>query len=156
MRLHLAVSLGFLPFLTTLSALSVPTSRADEQVASLGDQTITIDEWDKNDGTMGLTLNAKIFKTGPVTFSVTNKSIGSMAHEVLVIPAPADLSALPLEASGAKVDEDKLEGLEEGVELEPGKSGTKTINLAPGTYMVFCNEPGHFAAGMHELITVTK
>jgi uncharacterized cupredoxin-like copper-binding protein len=28
------------------------------------------------------------------------------------------------------------------------------ITLEPGTYMVICNEPGHFAGGMHLELTV--
>jgi uncharacterized cupredoxin-like copper-binding protein len=57
----------------------------------------------------------------------------------------------------AKVDEDKLEGMKElNSDLDPGKSGAMTMDLKPGRYVVFCNQPGHFDAGMHLVFTVTK
>ena len=34
--------------------------------------------------------------------------------------------------------------------------GRMTLRLSPGTYMLFCNAPGHYAAGQHILFDVTK
>jgi uncharacterized cupredoxin-like copper-binding protein len=53
------------------------------------------------------------------------------------------------------VDEKKLKGIKELDDLKPGKDGTLTLNLKPGHYVVFCNEPGHFQAGMRAELTVT-
>jgi len=52
------------------------------------------------------------------------------------------------------VDERKLRGVKELGDLEPGKSGTLTLDLKPVHYVVFCNQPGHFAHGMHAELAV--
>jgi uncharacterized cupredoxin-like copper-binding protein len=31
-----------------------------------------------------------------------------------------------------------------------------TLKLMPGKYMLFCNVPGHYAAGQHTVLTVTQ
>jgi len=132
-----------------------PAAIAGQQLALANVPTVVIQEWDKKDGSMGLSLDTQTIKAGEVTFSVSNQTAMKMKHEVLVIPNPKDLAELKLEANGSKVDEEKLEGLNEVGESEPGESTVKTISLKPGTYLVFCNQPGHFAAGMHQVLTVT-
>ena len=39
-------------------------------------------------------------------------------------------------------------------ELQPGTSGKVTLQLKPGVYQLFCNVPGHYAAGQRTTITV--
>ncbi len=39
-------------------------------------------------------------------------------------------------------------------DMGPGGSGRMTLNLRPGTYELFCNVPGHYAAGQHVTFTV--
>jgi uncharacterized cupredoxin-like copper-binding protein len=52
------------------------------------------------------------------------------------------------------VDEDAAGHLGEVSELDPGASGTLTIDLKPGKYVLFCNLPAHFMNGMWTEITV--
>lgn len=40
--------------------------------------------------------------------------------------------------------------------LAPGKLETKTLQLAPGKYTLFCSIPGHRALGMVASLTVAK
>jgi uncharacterized cupredoxin-like copper-binding protein len=40
-------------------------------------------------------------------------------------------------------------------EMRPGQSGRVTLRLKPGKYELFCNVPGHYAAGQHTVFTVT-
>jgi uncharacterized cupredoxin-like copper-binding protein len=47
-----------------------------------------------------------------------------------------------------------LENLNISVTLNPGESGTATINAPAGDYYFFCDQPGHEAAGMRGFITV--
>jgi uncharacterized cupredoxin-like copper-binding protein len=61
---------------------------------------------------------------------------------------------LPIDASGARVDEDKLQGLKELGDVHPGKTRSTTLTLKAGKYMLFCNEAGHFKAGMYATFTV--
>jgi len=41
-------------------------------------------------------------------------------------------------------------------ELEPGKWGSLTVTLPPGKYLLICNLPGHYGAGMSTEFAVTK
>ena len=39
-------------------------------------------------------------------------------------------------------------------ETPPGKTGTTKLDLVPGDYVMFCNVPGHYAAGMYGRLNV--
>jgi uncharacterized cupredoxin-like copper-binding protein len=54
-----------------------------------------------------------------------------------------------------RVDEDKAGDKGEVSELDPGTSGKLTVTLKPGKYLLICNVPGHYAAGMWSEFTVT-
>jgi uncharacterized cupredoxin-like copper-binding protein len=118
---------------------------------------VQVELWNKADGSQGLTLSTDHAKTGQVEFKVKNSST-SMVHEFLIWKTDLAFDKFPREADNpAKVDEDKLNGVKElSSDLDPGKSGKLTMDLKPGRYVVFCNQPGHFDAGMHLVFTVTK
>jgi Rrf2 family protein len=66
---------------------------------------------------------------GRVTFQIEN--VGTVEHDFLI------------------------EGTDTGTQmLRPGQSATLTVDLAPGTYTVFCNVAGHKEAGMHTQLVV--
>jgi uncharacterized cupredoxin-like copper-binding protein len=93
--------------------------------------------------------------TGKITFKVTNSST-DMVHEMLVVPVPTVGKPLPYLADQHLLDETKINSKGEVSELDPGKSGTLTVTLQPGTYLLLCNQPGHYEAGMWTVFTVTK
>jgi uncharacterized cupredoxin-like copper-binding protein len=62
--------------------------------------------------------------------------------------------ALPMDGDGVRVDEDKLKGMKELGDVHPGKSRSNTLTLKAGKYLLFCNEAGHFKAGMYTTLTV--
>lgn len=41
-------------------------------------------------------------------------------------------------------------------ELKPHGSGAVTVEVKPGTYILFCNIAGHYVMGMWTLVTVTE
>jgi uncharacterized cupredoxin-like copper-binding protein len=90
---------------------------------------------------------------GKVTFEATNNS-KAIVHEMIVSPVPTGNKPLPYDSKMNKVDEDAAGHLGEVSELEPGKTGSLTLTLAPGKYVMFCNIPGHYAMGMWTMITV--
>ena len=67
--------------------------------------------------------------------------------------APEDV---PIDEANGIVKEAALDGVRELGDLEPGNSGTLTLDLKPGKYLLFCNLPGHFASGMYHVLTVTQ
>jgi uncharacterized cupredoxin-like copper-binding protein len=84
---------------------------------------------------------------GNVTFHVQNT--GKLVHEMIVGKAPING---PL--TTGKMSEATKVG--EVAELKPGAAGSVKLSLKPGRYVLFCNVPGHFAAGQHVAFTVTK
>lgn len=90
---------------------------------------------------------------GKVTFNVTNASQETV-HEMLVSPISGLDVTLPFSAAENRVDEEASGDLGEVSELDPGKSGSLTLELKPGLYVLYCNIPGHFDAGMWKTIQV--
>ena len=103
---------------------------------------------------MKFELSQSTVPAGPVEFVVTNK--GKMPHEMEVVKTDLTVDKLPVTSDG-RLDTDKA-GKEIGeIEEDDLKSGTtKTlkVNLTPGKYLIVCNLPGHFKAGMRTYLTV--
>jgi len=68
---------------------------------------------------------------GPVAITLTNK--GLIQHNLVVQEDPSF----------------------ETIDVNPGQSGTSTLDAKPGTYTIYCDIPGHRAAGMEAKLTVT-
>jgi uncharacterized cupredoxin-like copper-binding protein len=158
---------------------SLPLVVSSEAIAAT---TITVSLWDKGDhamdmldqakpmgmgmmhkmmmsgdmkmGPLGISASATEVPAGEVTFAVTNDS-KSMIHEMVLSLVKDANAELPYITDEMRVDEDAAGHLGEVAELDPGKSGELTLTLEPGTYLLFCNLPGHYALGMWTLITVT-
>ena len=106
------------------------------------------------ENTMGIMISAATVPAGEVTFNVRNSS-GNFEHE-MVVGKVIDLTRpLPYPGDEMRVDEDQP-GLNIGEvpELEPGSSGALTLNLQPGTYLLYCNVAGHYASGMWVVLSV--
>ncbi|MEO8531098.1 MAG: sulfocyanin-like copper-binding protein [Deltaproteobacteria bacterium] len=148
--------------------------------AFAADSTINVTLWDKGDmnaamgredgklgmgmgmmmadpmmAPMGVKLDVATVPAGNVTFNVTNDSL-IMEHEMIVLPIVDDKTPLPYDAKTKRVDEDAAGALGEVSETASGKSGTLTLDLAPGKYMLLCNIEGHYAQGMWTILTVTE
>ncbi len=104
--------------------------------------------------TMGITVDQNTIPAGEVTLDATNDS-GTLVHEMLISPVPADGAPLPYDQGAYRVDEEAAMSLGEVSELEPGDSGALTVMLDPGQYVLYCNVPGHYEMGMWTVITVT-
>jgi uncharacterized cupredoxin-like copper-binding protein len=146
--------------------------------AAAADSTVNVSLWDKGDAsmdmmgkmdpmgmammagadmsmaTMGIALDAASVPAGAVTFAVTNDS-KVMIHEMVITPVADTSTPLPYDKEQTKVDEDAAGHLAEVAELDPGANGTLTIDMKPGTYLLYCNIPGHYELGMWALLAVT-
>jgi uncharacterized cupredoxin-like copper-binding protein len=109
-------------------------------------------------GRISLTLNeyaitraAVSARAGRVKLTVHNR--GKRVHEMLVVKADG---TVPLK--GGRVDEAKLERqhrvIGEISDVAPGRTRAKTFALRSGAYLLFCNLPGHYAAGMRATLVV--
>jgi uncharacterized cupredoxin-like copper-binding protein len=74
-------------------------------------------------------------------------------HEVLIVRDDGT-KELPFDAKHDRVIEKRIRRLGEIADLAPGKTGKLTLNLKPGTYLLFCNQPGHYKDGMIAKVTV--
>jgi uncharacterized cupredoxin-like copper-binding protein len=102
---------------------------------------------------MGIKADKKSVAAGKVTFNVSNAS-KEIIHEMLVSPVASEDAVLPFVDNENRVDEEKSGDLGEVSELDPGKSGSLTLDLKPGFYILFCNVPGHYMAGMWTTLQV--
>ena len=85
-------------------------------------------------------------RAGKVTFIA--KNVGRIPHELMIERMPMKFDA-PM-----RPNEDAAQGMID--DMNTGQSGRMTVRLKPATYMLFCNAPGHYAAGQHIAFTVTK
>jgi uncharacterized cupredoxin-like copper-binding protein len=105
-------------------------------------------------GMMAVRITQPSIKAGAVRFDVTNWS-RSMLHEMLVVAVDNPQAPLPYDYGQAKVAEDQVKVLGDTGDLQPGASYTLDVTLTPGSYLLICNVPGHYAAGMVTPLTVT-
>ena len=109
--------------------------------------TAALSEW-------SVTLSSSTFRAGKYAFTIKND--GKIEHELIAVRTTVALADLPLKADGDVNEEDpSVPNSTDGDNIASGKTQARTITLTPGTYVYMCNLPGHFKAGMHELITVT-
>ena len=93
-------------------------------------------------------------RSGRITIHATNSS-NALVHEVIVVRAPAN-GALPYDDRQGAVIEKRIKDLGEVPDLPAGKSGSITLRLGPGSYLLICNQPNHYKAGMWTRLTVTS
>lgn len=103
---------------------------------------------------MGIKVDKTEVPAGMVTFDVKNIS-KEVIHEMLVAPIKSTSDVLPYIDNEDRIDEAAAGDLGEVSELDPGGSGALTLDLKPGLYLLFCNVPEHFRAGMWTTVTVT-
>jgi uncharacterized cupredoxin-like copper-binding protein len=95
-------------------------------------------------------------KPGVVKLVVKNDATDAM-HEMLLVKTDLTADRLPLTTDGSKVDESSAAFTKLGSvdDLDPGQTGDVMVTLQPGRYVYFCNQPGHYKAGMRGELTVS-
>ena len=105
-------------------------------------------------GMMSIRVDQPTVKAGAVAFDVTNWS-RSVLHEMLVVAVDNPTAPLPYDYPQARVPEDQVKVLGEAADLQPNASKTFEVTLTPGSYLLICNLPSHYAAGMAVPLSVT-
>ena len=91
---------------------------------------------------------------GKHEFTIAND--GRTEHELLVFQTNLDPAAFPIGVDG-NIDEEApgMNKISDGDNIAPGGTQKRTVDLSqPGTYVFVCNLPGHFKAGMYQVVTV--
>jgi uncharacterized cupredoxin-like copper-binding protein len=105
-------------------------------------------------GMMSIRADSTSVKAGAVVFDVTNWS-RSLTHEVVVVAVDSADAPLPYDYNAMRVVEEQVTMAGETGELAPSASKALELTLKPGSYLLICNLPGHYAAGMVLPFTVT-
>jgi uncharacterized cupredoxin-like copper-binding protein len=134
-----------------LLAFSLPALMT---AASADPVAIKVDLSNKG-GKMRIIMSAHQTKAGAVDFNIVNSS-KIMLHEFLITPWKGKITALPYSAKDTQVIEEKLPHLAGVEDMKPGAHAILRLPLKPGRYVVFCNQPGHYKAGMVARFTVTR
>jgi uncharacterized cupredoxin-like copper-binding protein len=114
-----------------------------------GSRVVHVDEHD-----FGIHVSATTLTAGNYVFVDHNH--GPSSHELVMWKTDLGATQLPRGADG-RVNEDspKLDSvLDSGSSLNPGEVRLLTTSLDPGHYVMVCNLPGHYNAGMRVDITV--
>jgi uncharacterized cupredoxin-like copper-binding protein len=119
-------------------AVSVPLA-----LASASSATVTVTEKE-----FKMTPSAPSVKAGAVTFKIKNK--GALDHTFVIIKTSLAASKLPV-----KNERVTLKPLKEVGPFKPGKTGTLTITLKRGKFVLYCNIKAHYKAGQRVAFTVT-
>ena len=118
--------------------------------SSAGDVAVQLKEF-------SITPSTSSIPAGPVTFNAEN--VGGTTHEMVIIRTDDVPDALPTEKDGTANEEaDGLTGVDEVEDIAPGTSGSLTVDLTPGSYVIICNildhGNAHYTLGMHAAFTV--
>ena len=106
-------------------------------------------------GNMRISIDHATVTAGRVTFRAMNRS-KNLIHEVIVVRVDPKKPALPYDEKKTEVIEKQIQHLGEISELKPGAVGAITLSLKPGSYVLICNQPGHYKAGMVASLSVNK
>lgn len=87
---------------------------------------------------------------GKVAFTLVNRA--SMTHEAVILKTNTRYDKLPVKNSKAS-EAGKVGAI---TKVAGGKSKKLTLTLAAGRYVIICNLPGHYQAGMRVAFTVKK
>jgi len=97
---------------------------------------------------MAINLSPATAPAGSINFVIYNS--GKIPHEFVVFKTNLPDTKLPLKGSSLDEEGKGVKHIAEiGEEdLKSGATKTLSVNLAPGHYILVCNLPGHFQAGM--------
>lgn len=105
-------------------------------------------------GMMAIRTSTATAKAGKVRFEVVNYST-NLLHEMEVVAVEDINGSLPYDYNAGKVTIEKAREKGEVEDLKPNDVKVLEVTLPAGTYLLVCNLPGHYAAGMVAPFTVT-
>lgn len=99
-----------------------------------------------------VSASPSVIPPGPVEFRVRND--GVIVHTFRVIRTNLAPDALPVIEDEFVVDEAQLDVVAAAPDVNPGQTFSVAANLGAGSYVLICNIPSHYQAGMFTGFTV--
>jgi uncharacterized cupredoxin-like copper-binding protein len=151
--------LGIRKTLPILAFTLLGPSVAAGQATGASPAVVHVDLMDPSSGpsikSMMIKTDQQSVKAGPVRFVVSNDS-KDLVHEMIVVSVAEPNTPLPYDRKDDRVIESKSKDLGEAPDLRPGEKKTLSLTLKPGNYILLCNQPAHYKAGMMASLTVTE
>jgi uncharacterized cupredoxin-like copper-binding protein len=148
---------GILLVAAGLALVASGCGEDDETTAASGTTTTTTPADPPGDPETTLNVAMTEFKFTPAnpelargTLAITAENKGKTEHELVLLKTNADPSKLPKKGDGVS----EKDSVGEIPEVAPGQDGSATFDLKPGKYVMVCNIPGHYDAGMYGTLTV--
>ena len=140
-------------------ALILFGSSVGGQATAAPPAVVHVDLMDPSSGpsikSMMIKTDQQSVKAGPVRFLVSNNS-KNLVHEMIVVSVADPNTPLPYDAKDDRVIESKIKDLGEASDLPAGTKKTLSLTLKPGDYILMCNQPDHYKAGMKASLIVTE
>ena len=134
--------MGLLGLFAVLAAIIAAIAIATNSDAASKSTTVTLSEFK-------VSASPKSVSAGKVSFTAKNK--GDMEHELVVIKTNTSASKLKVGSNNRVSEKGSVGEIED---IAAGKSKKHTFNLKKGHYVLLCNIPGHYKAGMRADFTV--
>ncbi|HYK97708.1 MAG TPA: hypothetical protein VEU77_04890 [Candidatus Acidoferrales bacterium] len=99
----------------------------------------------------GIQLDQPSSPAGTVTFAARNN--GTVIHSLMLLKTDVAVDKLPADPNDASRPA-KTGELKETAQITVGQSASFSASLAPGNYILVCNEPGHYLIGMRTAFVV--
>ena len=97
-------------------------------------------------------LDGTTIAAGEVVLDLLNQ--GPTVHELVITRTEFAADALPLRADNITVDEALLDNVAADEFVDLDATDRLTLELEPGSYVLYCNLEGHYAGGMHVALEV--
>ena len=111
---------------------------------------VAVEVGENADGTYFMNVDPSTVAAGPVTFTMNNTGTGQ--HEMVVLKTDTPADQLEVDADH-RVSEADSAG--EVGETDGGETGSVTLDLEPGNYVLVCNIANHYEKHMYSPFTVT-
>jgi uncharacterized cupredoxin-like copper-binding protein len=130
------------------SSAAAPSATGCSSIAPAGTGDVEATEQD-----FSIALDPSQASSGEVSFDI--KNLGPQTHEFVVFETDLAPDALPTADDGTVDEEGEgVQHIDEVEDIAACTAESLSVNLEPANYVIICNLPGHYAAGMHTAFTV--
>jgi uncharacterized cupredoxin-like copper-binding protein len=131
------------------SAAAAPLSAASATGTTAAPVDVRVTERD-----YAISAPAGSVHAGPVNLTVTNA--GPSPHELVIFKTALAAHQMPVANGSIDASSAALTRVfDTGSNIDPGATKTFHTNLGAGKYVIVCDRPAHYLAGMHAALEVS-